>query len=154
MVPCQLYESTAADRAAADMQRGGRILKGSNSLTAVGAFLMLCGRSQRVRSSCWMGAAALSAAVTLLKPIGDSPNAQAEPSQKKSTLPNASRSSGERGLGGEALLSEKRPLPPESPSPSHSIHDRPTMPGPPLVPTTVPISSCMMGGRLERLEVR
>ena len=28
--------------------------------------------------------------------------------------PNASRSSGERGLGGEALLSEKRPLPPES----------------------------------------
>ena len=30
--------------------------------------------------------------------------------------PNASRSSGERGLGGEALLSEKRPLPPASPS--------------------------------------
>ena len=29
--------------------------------------------------------------------------------------PNASRSSGERGLGGEALLSEKRPLPPASP---------------------------------------
>ena len=29
--------------------------------------------------------------------------------------PNASRSSGERGLGGEALLSEKRPLPPEFP---------------------------------------
>ena len=29
--------------------------------------------------------------------------------------PNASRSSGERGLGGEGLLSEKPPLPPESP---------------------------------------
>ena len=72
----------------------------------------------------------------------------------ESTPPNASRSSGVGGLGGEALLSEKRPLPPESPSPSHSIHDRPMMPGPPWVPTTVPISSCMMGGRLERLEVR
>ena len=31
---------------------------------------------------------------------------------QKRTPPNASRSSGERGLGGEALLSEKRPLPP------------------------------------------
>ena len=72
----------------------------------------------------------------------------------ESTPPNASRSSGVGGLGGEALLSEKRPLPPESPSPSHSIHDRPMMPGPPWVPTTVPISSSMMGGRLERLEVR
>ena len=37
---------------------------------------------------------------------------------KESSNPNASRSSGERGLGGEALLSEKRPLPPASP-PSH-----------------------------------
>ena len=63
-----------------------------------------------------MSAAALSAAVTLLKPIGDTPNAQAEPSQKKSTPPNANRSSGERGLGGEALLSEKRPLPQNLPT--------------------------------------
>ncbi len=31
---------------------------------------------------------------------------------QKQHPPNASRSSGERGLGGEALLSEKRPLPP------------------------------------------
>ena len=75
---------------------------------------MLCDKGQRIRSPCWLGTAALSAAVTLLKPIGDSPNAQAEPSQKKSTSPNANCSSGERGLGGEALLSEKRPLPPES----------------------------------------
>ena len=30
---------------------------------------------------------------------------------------NANRSSGERGLGGEALLSEKRPLPPAFPHP-------------------------------------
>ena len=75
---------------------------------------MLCDKGQRIRSTCWLGAAALSAAVTSRKPIGDTPNAQAEPSQKKSTPSNASRSSGERGLGGEALLSEKRPLPPEA----------------------------------------
>ena len=40
------------------------------------------------------------------------PTSQAEPPMQKRTTPNASRSSGERGLGGEALLSEKRPLPP------------------------------------------
>ena len=32
--------------------------------------------------------------------------------------PNARRSSGERGLGGEVLLSEKRPLPPARPPPT------------------------------------
>ena len=36
----------------------------------------------------------------------------------EATNSNASRSSGERGLGGEALLSEKRPLPPASPTPA------------------------------------
>ena len=36
---------------------------------------------------------------------------------EESHKPNASRSSGERGLGGEGLLSEKPPLPPASPSP-------------------------------------
>ena len=72
---------------------------------------MLCGRSQRIRSPRWLVAAALSAAVTSTKPQETAPNSQAEPSQKKSTPPNANRSSGERGLGGEALLSEKRPLP-------------------------------------------
>ena len=60
----------------------------------------------------WQVAAALSAAVTTPKPIGDRPHSQAEPSPKKRTLPNASCSSGERGLGGEGLLSEKPPLPP------------------------------------------
>ena len=59
-------------------------------------------------------AAALSAAVTTTMSIGDTPTLQAEPSQKKRPNSNASRSSGERGLGGEALLSEKRPLPPEA----------------------------------------
>ena len=37
---------------------------------------------------------------------------------EEATNPNASRSSGERGLGGEGLLSEKPPLPPESPHPT------------------------------------
>ena len=99
----------------------GRIWKGSNSLIAGGAFLMLCDKGQRIRSPCWLGAAALSAAVTSRKPIGDTPNAQAEPSQKKSTPSNANRSSGEWGLGGEALLSEKRPLPPESLVRPHTV---------------------------------
>ena len=82
---------------------------------------MLCDKGQRIRSPCWLGAAALSAAVTSTKPQETAPNAQAEPSQKKNPPSNANRSSGERGLGGEALLSEKRPLPPESPvRPPHS----------------------------------
>ncbi len=37
--------------------------------------------------------------------------------------PNASRSSGERGLGGEGLLSEKPPLPPEFPPPLSSLEE-------------------------------
>ena len=60
-------------------------------------------------------AAALSAAVTTAKRQGIAPTSQAEPTKKKRTPPNASRSSGERGLGGEVLLSEKQPLPPASP---------------------------------------
>ena len=40
---------------------------------------------------------------------------EAEPTEKNCRNPNASRSSGKGGLGGEALLSEKRPLPPEAP---------------------------------------
>ena len=65
-----------------------------------------------------MSAAALSAAVDSTKSIGEKPHSQAEPSKQKRPNPNASRSSGERGLGGEALLSEKRPLPPASPTPA------------------------------------
>ena len=58
----------------------------------------------------WQVAAALSAAVTTTNQQETAPNLQAEPSQKKRPTPNASRSSGE-GVWGEALLSEKRPLP-------------------------------------------
>ncbi len=61
-------------------------------------------------------AAALSAAVTTTKPQETAPNSQAKPTKKKARPPNASCSSGERGLGGEGLLSEKPPLPPESPT--------------------------------------
>ena len=64
-----------------------------------------------------MSAAALSAAVDSAKLVEATSNSQAEPSKQKRTPPNASRSSGERGLGGEALLSEKRPLPPTRPPP-------------------------------------
>ena len=58
----------------------------------------------------WQVAAALSAAVTITQFIGDALNFQAEPTKKKdsSRTPAALR---ERGSGGEALLSEKRPLP-------------------------------------------
>ena len=54
-------------------------------------------------------AAALSAAVDTTKMIRDNPNLQAEPPLKKHPrqTPAALR---ERGSGGEALLSEKRPL--------------------------------------------
>ena len=60
-----------------------------------------------------MSAAALSAAVNSHKLLVSVPILQAEPSKRNRTPPNASRSSGERGLGGEVLLSEKQPLPPE-----------------------------------------
>ena len=60
-------------------------------------------------------AAALSAAVDSTKSIGDAPTPSGGTKHEKTPPPNASRSSGERGLGGEGLLSEKPPLPPESP---------------------------------------
>ncbi len=62
----------------------------------------------------WQVAAALSAAVTATKPIGDRPHAQAEPTKKKSRTPNASRSSGEGVWGGGASLREAASSP-ESP---------------------------------------
>ena len=60
-------------------------------------------------------AAALSAAVTTTKQQETALTSQAEPSQQKSTsqTPAALR---ERGSGGEALLSEKRPLPQKLPN--------------------------------------
>ena len=60
-------------------------------------------------------AAALSAAVTTTKFIGERPHSQAEPPMQKRTsqAPAALR---ERGSGGEALLSEKRPLPQNLPT--------------------------------------
>ena len=62
-------------------------------------------------------AAALSAAATTTKFIGDQPYSQAEPSQKKRPRQNASHSSG--GGPGEGLLLEKPP-PPAFPHPTRS----------------------------------
>ena len=63
---------------------------------------------------CKQVAAALSASVTTTKQQETAPILQAEPPMQKQPrrTPAALR---ERGSGGEALLSEKRPLPPESP---------------------------------------
>ena len=63
----------------------------------------------------WQVAAALSAAVTATTPQETAPHSQAEPLMKKGTsqTPAALR---ERGSGGEALLSEKRPLPQHLPT--------------------------------------
>ena len=106
---------TAADRATATCLRRG---------TKVFLYSIVCmrkppmGKGHRRLSICRspprMSAAALSAAV-------DSRNSIEERRLSGGTNPeetyssNANRSSGERGLGGEALLSEKRPLPPVIP---------------------------------------
>ena len=69
----------------------------------------------------WQVAAALSAAVTITKQQGTAPTPQAKSTMQKSTrqTPAALR---ERGSGGEALLSEKRPLPQNLPI--HSLFGR------------------------------
>ena len=63
----------------------------------------------------WQVAAALSAAVTATKPIGDTPNSQAETTKKKSRTPNASCSSGEGVWGGGASLREAASSPESRP---------------------------------------
>ena len=65
---------------------------------------------QLYKNQRWQVAAALSAAVTTRKPIGDAPNShgRASPKERTSLFPATLR---ERGSGGEALLLEKRPLP-------------------------------------------
>ena len=65
----------------------------------------------------WQVAAALSAAVTTTKLIGDAPNSQAESTPKKRSNPNASCSSEEEVWGRGASLREAA-SPPESPLPS------------------------------------
>ena len=66
-------------------------------------------------------AAALSAAVDTTKKIRDNPTSQAEPPPKKHPrqTPAALR---ERGSGGAALLSEKRPLPLNLSPPLRHVH--------------------------------
>ena len=138
-----LVESTAADRAAADMRREGSILsRPSADSSFCGGSLWggrVCGHDQRTEpvwrlcdrpletfarsllqlrgAQRWQVAAALSAAVTTTKQQETAPTLQAEPTQKNrpSRTPAALR---ERGSGGEALLSEKRPLPQNLPNAS------------------------------------
>ena len=68
---------------------------------------MLCWRSQRIRSPCWLGAAALSAAVTSTKPQETAPNSQAEPSRQKHLTASANRFPG--GSAREGPFSERPP---------------------------------------------
>ena len=127
--PIGLVESTAADRAAADMQGGecatSRISQKSHDGKTVMAFYdskrlppqrePLCaaahdgGYSPRRKV-----AAALSAAVTTTKLIEGVPTFQAEPTMQKQPrqTPAALR---EKGSGEEGLLSEKPPPPQNSP---------------------------------------
>ena len=60
----------------------------------------------------WQVAAALSAAVTITKPIGDAPTSQAEPTQKKST-PQTPAALWERGVWGERGFSQRSRLSPQ-----------------------------------------
>ena len=69
----------------------------------------------------WQVAAALSAAVTTAKLIGDAPTLQAEPTKKKNHNSNASRSSGEGVWGGGASLREAASSPE---FPLHSLFGR------------------------------
>ena len=63
----------------------------------------------------WQVAAALSAAVTITKPIGDTLTSQAEPTPKKNT-PQTPAALRERGVWGERGFSQRSRLsPPEFP---------------------------------------
>ena len=74
--------------------------------------------------ACRTSAAALSAAVDSTKLIRKRPHSQAEPTKKKSS-PQAPAALRKRGVWGERrLLSEKPPLPPESPLPSPHLSGR------------------------------
>ncbi len=134
-VPCEFVEVTAADRAAATVRAeggricgrgrlsplrrrdGGRSPSGSFPIThatpSAPTYRLVSNIKYQMKR--WQVAAALSAAVTATKPIGDRPHSQAEPTKKKSRTPNASRSSGEGVWGGGASLREAASSP-ESPS--------------------------------------
>ena len=108
---------TAADRAAATcLRRGAKVF----------LYPIVCMRKPPMakghrrlsicRSSPRTSTAALSAAVDARNSIGE--RQLSGGTNPEETYPsNANRSSGERGLGGEALLSEKRPLPQPFPFP-------------------------------------
>ena len=123
-VPCGVVVVTAADRAAATCQRW--VPTNYRKEASEGfqrAIAKPFGRARRHEISSASTdaapprtvAAALSAAVTTAKPIGDAPNShgRASPKEASSLFPATLR---ERGSGGEALLLEKRPLPQSLPN--------------------------------------
>ena len=97
-VPCYLIVVTAADRAAATCQHAPLFQARARSYAHQQASPER-GGARRRRAEGFVPprrtvAAALSAAVTSRKPIGDTPNLQAEPTPKQRTKPIANRSSG------------------------------------------------------------
>ena len=124
--PLELSESTAADRAAADMRRGGIRRHVHKHMAAdtrhskpplKGEVPAVGGRRGSFPKPHGHGGSVSRRDLNQL--IENPPHSQAEPTPKQRTKPNASRSSGVGGLGGEGLLSEKPPLPPESPRLPH-----------------------------------
>ena len=130
-VPCKLVESTAADRAAADV-RGVPAGTERDTLSQPSADSSLCEGSlfgepprkaspERGGARPWRAegfvphtakvAAALSAAVTITHPIGDTPHSQAEPTKQNRArqTPTALR---ERGGLGERRFSQRSGLSP------------------------------------------
>ena len=119
--PLELSESTAADRAAADMRRGGIRRHVHKHITADTRHAkpplsgeMPASAGEGLRSPKPHGRGGSVSRRDLNQLIENPPHSQAEPTPKQRTKPNASRSSGV-GVWGEALLSEKRPLPQSSP---------------------------------------
>ena len=109
--------SAEGAKGAASADAGFRLCGGDQRTEPV---WRLCNRPLETFAPCggnrWQVAAALSAAVTTTKPIEDAPPFRRNQLRKKvaTQTPAALR---ERGSGGEALLSEKRPLPQRLPLP-------------------------------------
>ena len=127
VVSCCLVVVTAADRAAATCQRlvqykfisgGPKGWRGRSESCQTGSVHRLAPAGAKSPYAAKV-AAALSAAVTTIKQEGTEPTSQAEPTKKKHTPPNASRSSGE-GVWGRGASLREAASPPEFPPPSSS----------------------------------
>ena len=121
--PLALSESTVADRAAADMRRGGIRRHVHKHMAAdtrhakpplKGEVPAVGGRRGSFPAPHGRGGSVSRRDLNQL--IENPPHSQAEPTPKQRTKPIANRSSGVGGLGGEGLLSEKPPLPQNLPA--------------------------------------